>query len=48
MIRLLKKKKAEWMKNSEYWKLRFVQLEEEQNKLANEGCKEIEGIYGRR
>ncbi len=33
------------MKNSEYWKLRFVQLEEAQNKLANEGCKEIEGIY---
>lgn len=33
------------MKNSEYWKLRFAQLEEAQNKLANEGCKEIEGIY---
>ncbi len=33
------------MKNSEYWKLRFSQLEEAQNKLANEGCKEIEGIY---
>ena len=33
------------MKNSEYWKLRFVQLEEAQNKLANEGCKGIESIY---
>ncbi len=33
------------MKNSEYWKLRFAQLEEAQNKLANEGCKEIERIY---
>lgn len=33
------------MKNSEYWKLRFAQLEEAQNKLAENGCKEIERQY---
>ena len=33
------------MKNSEYWKLRFEQLEKSQNKLAEMSKSEIEGLY---
>lgn len=33
------------MKNSDYWKLRFVQLEESQNKLAEMSRSEIERLY---
>ena len=33
------------MKNSEYWKLRFAQLEESQNKLAEMSRSEIDRLY---
>lgn len=33
------------MKNSQYWQLRFIQLEQAQNKMAAESSKEIEQQY---
>ena len=33
------------MKNSDYWKLRFAQLEESQNKLAEMSRNDIERLY---
>lgn len=33
------------MKNSEYWKIRFAQLEESQNKLAEMSRSEIDRLY---